>query len=279
MDWTEISPYHKFLDYRLRYNRVIDKILVYREEILPGIKGYSAKCFLREKCEKSKMTFYTSADGQGSSKNRREAINIAISEAMERWAFSEYSKEMAGVLTSSGFAAYPELFYFKSKRNARSESFERWCLYQFNNKNLPLEQVDDSTFLFTSKKYYFSLIYQKLDDFVCYGFGAKTNVKSSLFSAQKELCRNKTILKNRHRFPDVDHLYEKRLLFFAQKAGFELFQDFLNTALELRKSSSQFEIKSENKLIGAWSKFRKVYYCQSGVDCLQSNEKVEYFLF
>ena len=84
---------------------------------------------------KRQMSIYSDADGTGTHRIASIARHMAVSEALERWAFhatvrSERAAEFGFDVdpSSNGMAAFPGVLRRNARRKAMLEAVERFCL-------------------------------------------------------------------------------------------------------------------------------------------------------
>lgn len=87
-------------------------------------------------------------DGTGTHPSRLVASHMAISEAIERWAWLQLSGAREGAdygfgedATTTGMAAFPGLFARQARRHALREAVERWCLRTWWAGDLPCTRL------------------------------------------------------------------------------------------------------------------------------------------
>lgn len=263
---------------------------------------FEAYAFLKPQLVKPNFNvLYGNSDGTGTSDNLWEAQAIAISEAMERWAFNvcrdQWKNRVPYSNHSSGFAAFPGLNYLKARENALSEALERWVLAQLAlGKTLGLKQFSMSekgslvegvrielSFLervFVLLKQEFCFNGKKMNS---YGFSCDFDDKRSVERAKNEMYRNQAVLKKfcLNSEIQVDDIFEQRVLYFA-----ELENDFFKTILASLSQSSKPtslalpDLLIDEKVVGPWTQYAKVWRCFFGLpfECLDRNEK-KFFWF
>lgn len=248
--------------YRVEKDKIFHKIVLKSCQIEPSTEGFIALAHLSPelKIPKWNCELYSNAHGTGSSKIKQQAINISISEALERWAF--YDEASKGVATeSSGYAAYPSLFGLKAKENSYFEALERWSLLKFNSGELPLSKSSEKAldiYYSSLTKGYFCLCHKETSNNLhAYGFGAGKSKRIARQSAIKELQRNKLLLEKSSELVSQND-NEQRLLYFAKSDGHAHFQEMIKIALELKKAAEP-EVEKQYEVKGPWSKYTKVW--------------------
>lgn len=91
-------------------------------------------------------------DGTGTQRSKLVATHMAISEALERWAWGQAmeSEDQAAHgfdrdPTTNGMAAFPGLIARQTRPHAVREAVERWCLREWWAGHLPCAQLETST--------------------------------------------------------------------------------------------------------------------------------------
>lgn len=131
----------------LENNSVIDPPDFYQIKLLSDQNVFESNVRLKNYLRPSWLStssLYKDCDGTGTSQFKNVAVYKAISEALERYAFyvtidnneAEYAFDKNP--TTTGLAAYPSLGSKMARRNAHFEAAERWAIFQFNNKNIPV---------------------------------------------------------------------------------------------------------------------------------------------
>ena len=102
-----------------------------------GKKAHQANAYLAPGLIRGKpsLSVYGNADGTGASGSAQVARHMAISEALERWAFYELSQGTDAAKygfdhdnSTNGMAAFPGFFKGQARKRAYYEALERWAL-------------------------------------------------------------------------------------------------------------------------------------------------------
>lgn len=288
----------------------IEQISVRKQEIRPGVIGYEALAYLREdlreKCET--YSVYGNPDGTGSAHYRYDAAHVAISEALERWAFyvlrngscaSNFYFDLEP--TTTGMAAFPGFFASSVSTRARYEAIERWSLCSWwegrlSARRVLLEQDGHSAVeLLTPWMPTTStvLLWGPVGvlDCVTYGFATASSLKLALERAWIEKFRNDAVLKafvGRKEIKDITHLVstvtltqEKRFLFFSSRPGhakfLERIVDSINTPLA---HCIKPRILFDAEILGEWSRYTTVWRCVlEPISDRRLGQASDYFLF
>lgn len=191
---------------------------------------------------RQRFVMYGNADGTGTHPVAAVARHMAISEAIERWAFRVVSKSPDRVLygfdtdrSSSGMAAYPGLFAYQSRQRALAEAIERFSLIAWWEGRLPGQLRDTewpgiSAVEITSpfKEARAVIVFKRCEPgFFAYGHAAAPSFHAACERAIIELARNEYVLRRywlaggpQQRPTD---LFERRCIFFSTPDGHELF--------------------------------------------------------
>lgn len=252
---------------------------------------FQASAYLKDELThglRSNYSLYDPVDGNGFSSSPYLAVRKAISEAIERWAFYNCVFTNSSVIqidkTTSGFAAYPELFSFHVKYQSHIEAVERWALHSWNknktsNSEIKSEGLINYCSLITSfKNTHTVIVWQNSDYGYCYGFSSDSTFNKSFEKAKIEMKRNLRVLtKRRQNTTTVG--YEKRLLYFASEDGYKYFIDKV-------ESQKNTPVINHNVLInsavdGPWTKYARVWRTLYGPDNIYTDDLkiVDYFLF
>ncbi|MEX0329980.1 MAG: hypothetical protein AB3N64_01025 [Puniceicoccaceae bacterium] len=224
-----------------------------------------------------KLELFSSADGSGMGLTRLEARAKAISEALERWAYTETSSGPDAVLygypysmSTKGMAAFPSVFPGMARRTAISEAFEYYSVDAWwgGTLNHWIINRDDSTIVFINQpefKGHIALAIRHLDlnDYVAaYGIGSGATAEEAELKAQLEACRSQTILERRdatpHRVRNKPVLeMEQRLLEFSSREGFAMVKDRLASRPWLPEIKPN--VIFDGPVKGPWNKYAHVW--------------------
>lgn len=277
------------IDWRgLRYRSVsgteLSPILRLESGFFPvfGRRLYQVNAWLRDGLGpvRAGASLYSSADGTGAHGRPLVARHMAISEAMERWAYhatvgsergAEYGFDRDP--SSNGLAAFPGWTTRPARRLARWEAIERFYLLAWW-EGLIEGTVRDSGWPEVSALELGCawggvavLLHRRAEaGFYCYGHAAAESFEAACAKALIELARHEWVLRCRCLLhgqlagePALTHPLERRSLFFATEAGHALFQERL-----ARRGSGpglEPEVLVDRELRGPWSKYTTVWRC------------------
>lgn len=217
---------------------------------------------------------YSPSDGSGTSEYVHIAIYKAISEALERWAFYEtidnhplkYSFDVDP--STTGMAAYPGFTSSGARQKAILEAIERWAVLEFWRGNLPIKchnsnihNLKHFEIMTNLNTIHVSLLVFEVDNYFCYSFACEPFLEKSFSHAMIELSRNLRVLKKfketNKTYLDLLDINDKRLVYFSEKVGNDLFTQKIMAAPANVNSLPQLICDSEIK--GEWSKYAKVW--------------------
>lgn len=261
----------------LKENEIIEDFQTYKFETLLNVTLNEVLVKLNQKYIPSwanKSIIYSSADGSGTSPFMHIALYKAISEALERWAFYEtienkpkgYSFDVDP--STNGMAAYPDFTATNARKKAILEATERWALLEFWRGKLPIKSHKTSIkilkhyeILTPLKDNYVSLLSFEEDGQFFYSFACEATLQKSFAHAMTELSRNIRVLKKFKKmnktYLDLLDINDKRLAFFSEKEGYELFlQKIKNSPLQINSTP---EIICDSEIKGQWTNYARVW--------------------
>ena len=192
---------------------------------------------------KRPTTIYSDADGTGTHPMAGIARHMAVSEALERWAFhsvvrSERAAEFGFDVdpSSNGMSAFPGIFHRDARRKAMLEAVERFCLIAWWEGKAEGQLVEtdwpgvsavaiDGPFGGVT-----TIAFARTDwGGYAYGHAAEESIGAACERAVIELARHEWVLRSwwlgfvagEKKMPTS--LFERRCLFFASEEGHELF--------------------------------------------------------
>jgi ribosomal protein S12 methylthiotransferase accessory factor YcaO len=224
---------------------------------------------------KASLSVYGNADGTGSNRSPQVARHMAISEALERWAFYETAQgEDAGKFgfdldhSTNGMAAFPGLFKGQARTRAYHEALERWALISWWSGHMRASAVGDAMLGVTALRLEHSapfgevavLFRRSAAGHVSYGYSAGSTYRTAVARAAVELARNEFVVsyyKLRSMAREVPNCFERRCLHFA---GAEGHAEFLRRAFDRTpRREAKWSVKFDGEIAGAWSKYATVW--------------------
>ncbi len=223
-----------------------------------------------------RFVIFGNADGTGTHPVAAVARHMAISEAIERWAFRAISKSTDRILygfdtdrSSSGMAAFPGLFAYQSRNRAFLEAIERYSLIAWWEGRAKCRVRDtewpgvsaleiDSHF----KQGRTVIVFKRSDPgFYAYGHAAAPSFHGACERAIVELARNEYVLRRYWLAggaanPPID-LFERRCMFFSTPDGHELF--LARSRSTVANPAGEPEVVFDGEIPGPWSEYATVW--------------------
>ncbi len=242
-----------------------------------GKKAHQANAYLAPGLIRGKpaLCVYGNADGTGASTSVQVARHMAISEALERWAFYETSQGDDAAKygfdidnSTNGMAAFPGLFKSSARKRAYLEALERWALVAWWSGHLRASVVGDALLGVTalrieheSKIGEVAILFRRsAAGHVSYGYSAGATFRSAAARAAVELARNEFVVgyyKLRSVVRDVPNPFERRCLYFAGEEGHA---EFLRRVFDRKPHrEAAWSVTFDGELPGAWSKYATVW--------------------
>jgi hypothetical protein len=224
---------------------------------------------------KSPLSVYGNADGTGSSGSAQVARHMAISEALERWAFYSLSNSDEAAKygfdvdnSTNGMAAFPGLFKAQARKRAHLEALERWALISWWSGHMRASVVGEALLGVTALRLEHSakfgevavLFRRSAAGHVSYGYSAGGSFRTAAARAAVELARNEFVVgyyKLRSVVRDVPNCFERRCLYFAGEEGHA---EFLHRVFDRKPHrEAAWSVKFDGELPGPWSKYATVW--------------------
>lgn len=224
---------------------------------------------------KTAHSVYGNADGTGSHRSPQVARHMAISEALERWAFYETSRGADAAKfgfdvdsSTNGMAAFPGLFKSQARKRAYHEALERWALISWWSGHMKASLVGDAMLGVTAlrlehgaKLGEVALLFRRsAAGHVSYGYSAGSSFRTAVARAAVELARNEFVVsyyKLRSVAQEVPNYFERRCLYFAGEEGHA---EFLRRVFDRKpRREAPWSVKFDGEIPGAWSKYATVW--------------------
>lgn len=224
---------------------------------------------------KPSLSVYGNADGTGSNRSPQVARHMAISEALERWAFYETSQGADAAKygfdldnSTNGMAAFPGFFKGQARKRAYHEALERWVLISWWSGHTRAKLVGDAMFGVTALRLEHSakfgevavLFRRSAAGHVSYGYSAGSTFSTAVARAAVELARNEFVVsyyKLRSVAQEVPNCFERRCLYFAGEEGHA---EFLRHVFDRKpRRDAEWSVKFDGEVAGAWSKYATVW--------------------
>lgn len=238
---------------------------------------------------------YGAADGTGSAPTPALAEHIAISEAIERWAYYETlrngDRSRYGFLvdkSSNGMSAFPG-FAWQARRRARFEALERFALIGWWDRRLsatihraPYPDVGLIRIEHGQDSGEVVILYHKAPTgFVAYGHAAGSSLGSATTRAAIELARCEMVIA-RYRavgglLPLRDY-FERRCLYFSTPEGHAEFLERLKS--DTSRPAPSWRTVFDGPIQGPWSKWATVWrHCVEMPSLDFLNPQLNYFFW
>lgn len=227
--------------------------------------------------QKKPQTIYSNADGTGSHAVAGIARHMAISEALERWAYySTVRSSRAGEFgfeadpSSNGMSAFPGMFRRDARRKAVLEAVERYCLISWweglaEGHEVATDWPGVSAVAINGPFGGVSVVAYARTQWggYVYGYGAEESVGAACERAVVELARHDMVLRAWWlSFVAGDKtlptgLFERRCLFFASEEGYQIFRERL--ARPAQRALARPEVVCDCEIPGPWSEYATVW--------------------
>lgn len=224
---------------------------------------------------KSVHEVYGNSDGTGANESLQIARYMAVSEALERWAFyTEYDGPRAAQYgftvdrSTNGMAAFPGVTKGQSRKRARMEALERFAMISWWDGRIkasvsasPIPSVNVLRLEHTAGFGEVVIVYrQARSGHVSYGHAAADTVTGAAARAMVEMARNEFVVtyhKLRGGDDNVKHFFERRCLYFASAQGHEEFLAKLRS--QPSKPAPTWEPVFDGEIVGPWSQYATVW--------------------
>lgn len=279
----------------------IGRLETFPQKTSDGRRRHSSNAFLLESLRPawvSKMRLYADADGSGTHAVRNIACYIAISEALERWAYysasdgalrREYAFDKDD--STTGMAAFPGLLKGGVRARAALEAAERWSVVEWWLGRLPsrpVRQEDPQGALEILSPFPRCAVVvtwrRGPSGGLAFGFAAGTALKDALAHARVEQDRNIVALESPARGPEEGDLasgLERRLAFFGSAAGEALFHATRERSAAMNEVPAMPRTLVDREIPGPWDRYTTVWrvlYEQSSQDHLDETRD-DFFQF
>lgn len=242
-----------------------------------GKQAHQANAYLAPGLIRGKpsLCVYGNADGTGASGSEQVAKHMAISEALERWAFYDLSQGPDAAKygfdidnSTNGMAAFPGLFKSQARKRAYHEALERWALISWWSGHMRASVVSDAMLGVTALRLEHNasfgevalLFRRSAAGHVSYGYSAGSTFRSAAARAAVELARNEFVVgyyKIRSAAREVPNYFERRCLYFAGEEGHA---EFLRRVFDRKPHrEAEWKVKFDGELPGRWSKYATVW--------------------
>lgn len=251
-----------------------------REFAVFGRKMFQSNAWLADELAPPRRpcALYSDADGTGTATTPMIARYMAVSEAMERWAFHAKvraaDRELYGFeidASSNGMAAFPGVFQSQARKHAMMEAVERASVIAW------WEGLHDGELRGTEWPGITALVLPSpigigvtvlafrecRPDCFAYGHGAALSFFGACERAVMELARHEYVL-GLHRIskgvaPNVQptDLFERRACFFSTPEGHALFRERLSRSARGRRYIAR--VTHDSEIPGPWAQYASVW--------------------
>ncbi len=254
----------------------IDRIIVGPGTMVNGQPCFHASAALLPDLRPAwleRRVIYGNAEGSGTHASRTIACHIAISEAIERWAFfqscerpNKHEYGFDSDRSTTGMAAFPGITCRAVRDLAHKEALERWAISEWWNERLPCRVIGDDELqvLTPFPGICVSLLHgrsEKTGRYI-YGFSAGPDHLRARNKAMVELTRNLTVLDSYSNTALPTALAEKRLMHFSTEHGHSLFMEKCLKGRSLKRAPSMDSKPNalvDKELRGPWTRFAQVW--------------------
>jgi ribosomal protein S12 methylthiotransferase accessory factor YcaO len=223
------------------------------------------------------LTLYSDADGSGTHPRPSVARHMAISEALERWAFhSTVRSERAAEFgfdadpSSNGMSAFPGLVRSHARRKAMLESVERYSLISWweglaEGRLFQTDWPGVSAVAIDGPFGGVTVIAYARTDYggYAYGHAAEESFGAACERAVIELARHEWVLRSSWlsfvsgEMKAPSDLFERRCMFFASDAGHEAFQQRIRT--KPKRALEKPTVLCDRDIPGPWASYATVW--------------------
>lgn len=245
-------------------------------------KLFHSNAFLRPDLARANKpnTVYGTADGSGTHKSPVVARHMAVSEALERWAFTTVSHSVQRTTfgfdvdpSSNGMAAFPGIGTSRARHAAWLEAIERFCLIGWwqgsvgsTRRPAPWTGIHAIEFLHGFDNVSVVLLLREAEpDLIVYGHAAGETFEAACNRAIVELARSEIVIR-RHRalhpgpvdrgLSTVTDLFERRCLFFSTAEGFRA---VLARGRQCVREWKKPRVVFDGEITGPWTEFTTVW--------------------
>ncbi|HEY3757232.1 MAG TPA: hypothetical protein VGL42_13860 [Opitutaceae bacterium] len=244
--------------------------------LVRGTTWYQANATLRPELSlKPPAGLYAAVDGSGTHASPIVARHIAISEALERWAFyvsaigedrDRYGFDVEP--STTGMAAFPGLVARQARKRAYLEALERHCVRHWWEGTMNGELMDTdwpgvrAVILYPKSGGVTAITYSATPERTyCFGHAADESIGGAIERALVELSRHERVVRAWHetgRSGTIpEQAWERRALYFSTAEGFKTFIDRVETPGPAE--APEMEVLTDSEIPGPWSRYASVW--------------------
>ena len=226
---------------------------------------------------KSSPVIYGDADGTGTHRLASVAQHMAVSEALERWAFHAVGQSACAAdfgfdvdPSSNGMSAFPGLFGRNARRKAMLEAVERYCLIAWWEGRATWRRFDTdwpgvSAVAIDGPFGGVTVIAYSPTDYGMYAYGhaAEESFGAACERAVIELARHECVLRAWWRASIAGagrtptNLFERRCLFFSTEKGHAVFRGHLLD--NHQRAMPAATVACDRDIPGPWADYATVW--------------------
>jgi hypothetical protein len=247
--------------------------------MIEGMRLFQANAFLRPEYfpARPKRSVYSEACGSGTHESPMVARLMAISEAMERWAYHAKARATDRAAygfdvdpMSNGMAAFPGLWARQARRKAYLEAVERFCIIAWWEGMLPSTVLPTewegitATVIWQARNEIVVILHKKTADGLhAYGHAGAETFQRACRSAVVELARHESVIRTYHLAKACavigapSDLLEQRSVFFASEEGHEEFVRRLRSVPT--RTLPARRLAFDGVIPGPWQKYADVW--------------------
>lgn len=286
----------------LRYRSVfqedggpIDRLTTSPCSIL-GQPQLQANAFLRPELSVGKPAheLYGQADGTGSATTAALACHMAISEALERWAFLATYRSPQGAKygfdadrSSNGMAAFPGFLPKQAAERARLEALERFAVISWWDGRFdaevgpsPYHGVEMVRIRHNAGAGEVVILVQQNRAGASFGHAAGATVESAAARAAVELARADFVI-TAHRakgaLVSAANFLERRALHFSTATGYAEFRERLTRPAH--RPAPTWQTVFDGEIPGPWSRWATIWRCAVAMPTSEYLEPRSNFFF
>jgi hypothetical protein len=217
---------------------------------------------------------YAPAHGTGASRDSLKAGHMAISEAMERWAYhSTVNGDQAAAYgfdidpSSNGMAAFPGLLARQARRRAYLEAVERFSIMTWWDGLVDGHVIStdwpgvDAVLINGPAGGVTAITFTKNPDGYAIGHAADESIGAACEKAIVEMERHAKVVRYWRAANDESRVpasvLERRSLYFATEEGFSLFKSRIGQ--KQKGAQPAFEIVCDSEIPGPWGQYSTVW--------------------
>jgi len=240
-----------------------------------GRPWFQANAYLRKGCTPDRAHgLYANADGSGANPCPVKAQHMAISEAMERWAYHATVKAVDSASygfdvdpSTNGMAAFPGLLARQARRRAYLEAVERFSIISWwegltEGRLISTDWPDVDAVLINGPSGGFTAItFTKTKDGYALGHAADVSIGGACERAIVEMERHARVVRYWHAEHDKTEkpadILERRALYFSTEEGFGQFRRRIGVKPSAPPPS--FDLVCDKEIPGPWAHYSTVW--------------------